>query len=213
MSTYQTDYVLVKERRLRQAIELLGQLGYQFDQDSLESYLGDSPPSSSHTSQEDLKEEDFEKSVLTDELQCVGLNPHLRSEWAMTVLKILSYPELITPDGDSRRFFSYTASNEGISLIANQAILDLFSEADIFQDEESPRYRVIQVNLAGSNLDRCGIVWSISRPLAAHMNLLYLSTFKSANVLVSSDDLPRAEEILANDLKKGMMAEVILESE
>ncbi|RCH91124.1 GATS protein-like 3 [Rhizopus azygosporus] len=213
MSTYQTDYVLVKERRLRQAIELLGQLGYQFDQDSLESYLGDSPPSSSHTSQEDLKEEDFEKSVLTDELQCVGLNPHLRSEWAMTVLKILSYPELITPDGDSRRFFSYTASNEGISLIANQAILDLFSEADIFQDEESPRYRVIQVNLAGSNLDRCGIVWSISRPLAAHMNLLYLSTFKSANVLVSSDDLPRAEEILANDLKKGMMAEVILEPE
>lgn len=45
------------------------------------------------------------------------------------------------------------------------------------------------------------------------MNLLYLSTFKSANVLVSSDDLPRAEEILANDLKEGMMAEVILEPE
>jgi hypothetical protein len=62
--------------------------------------------------------------------------------------------------------------------------LDLFSEESIFQDEDSPRYRVIQVNLAGSNLDRCGIVWSISRPLTAHMNLLYLSTFKSANVLV-----------------------------
>lgn len=92
---------------------MLGQLGHQFDQDSLESYLGDSPPSSSHTSQEDLKDEDFEKSVLTDELQCVGLNPHLRSEWAMTVLKILSYPELITPDGDSRRYLGSAPCEQG----------------------------------------------------------------------------------------------------
>jgi hypothetical protein len=87
---------------------------------------------------------------------------------------------------DDIRFFSYTASSDGISLIANQNILDLFEQDAIFQDEESQTYRVIQVNLAGSNLDRCGIVWSISHPLAAeaHINLLYLSTFKSANVLV-----------------------------
>jgi hypothetical protein len=89
---------------------------------------------------------------------------------------------------DDTRFFSYTASYDGVSLIGNQNILDLFSDEAIFQDEASKRYRVIQVNLAGSNLDRCGIVWSISHPLAteAHINLLYLSTFKSANILVSN---------------------------
>lgn len=80
---------------------------FEFDLDSIDHFLGGSPPSmstadnrlsmASDTSL--LLEEDFEKSVLTDELQCVGLNPHYRSEWAMTVLKILSYPELISLDG------------------------------------------------------------------------------------------------------------------
>lgn len=80
---------------------------FEFDLDSIDHFLGGSPPPMS-TSDNRLSmasdtslllEEDFEKSVLTDELQCVGLNPHYHSEWAMTVLKILSYPELISPDG------------------------------------------------------------------------------------------------------------------
>lgn len=93
--------------------------------------------------------------------------------------------------------------------------MDLFEPDAVFRDEGSQTYRVIQVNLAGSNLDRCGIVYSISHPLAAEadINLLYLSTFTSANVLVPSDDLVRAEEILADDLEniKGMLAEIVLE--
>lgn len=178
-------------------MQLLQQHEFEFDMDSIDQYLGGSPPppppfSSSQDSTIETEgtsalREDFEKSVLSDELQCVGLNPHYRSEWAMTVLKILSYPELISPPPE-KRFFSYTASSEDVSLIANQHIIDLFEQDAIFQDEEYHQtYRVIQVNLAGSNLERCGIVWSISHPLIteAHINLLYLSTFKSANVLVS----------------------------
>jgi prepilin-type N-terminal cleavage/methylation domain-containing protein len=54
-------------------------------------------------------------------------------------------------------------------------------------DENYQTYRVMQVNLTVSNLDRCGIIWSLSHPLAAeaHINLLYLSTFNSANILVN----------------------------
>jgi hypothetical protein len=91
---------------------LLQQHDFEFDQDSVDQYLGGSPPPPlapdnnnnspnirlSMESEASIVEEDFEKSVLSDELQCVGLNPHYRSEWAMTVLKILSYPELISPD-------------------------------------------------------------------------------------------------------------------
>lgn len=65
--------------------------------------MGASPPLSPehmlHTMKNEasvIVGEGFAKSVLYDELQCVGLNPHYRSEWAMTVLKILSYPELIS---------------------------------------------------------------------------------------------------------------------
>lgn len=71
-------------------------------------------------------------------------------------------------------------SSDGISLIANQGILDLFEQGTLFQDEQDHHaYRVIQVN---SDLETCGI---FSHPLEAHIdNLLYLSTFKSANLLV-----------------------------
>lgn len=33
--------------------------------------------------------------VLVNELQCVGLNRHYRSDWVTTVLKILCYPDLM----------------------------------------------------------------------------------------------------------------------
>lgn len=79
-----------------QAIELLKSLHYEFDSDSLNDHLGDSPPTMAVQLEEMLRHEDYEKLVLSDELQCIGLNPHLRSDWAMTVLKILSYPELIS---------------------------------------------------------------------------------------------------------------------
>lgn len=46
------------------------------------------------TAQDDQQEE-LESCVLANELRCAGLNPHYRSSWAMTLLKILSYPELI----------------------------------------------------------------------------------------------------------------------
>lgn len=96
----------MRERRLRQAVQLLQQNDFEFDQDSVDQYLGGSPPipdSNIRYSMESdtsslLFEHDLEKSVLSDELQCVGLNPHYRSEWAMTVLKILSYPELISSE-------------------------------------------------------------------------------------------------------------------
>ncbi|KAI8997269.1 hypothetical protein BDB01DRAFT_845943 [Pilobolus umbonatus] len=236
MSTYQTDFVLIKERKLRQAIQLLQELGFEFDMDSIEDHLDHVPSTSTmplstpfsnftpptfnstiitNTTSPIAKHAGFEEYVLSDELQCVGLNPHYSKEWAMTLLKILSYSELIPSLSRAEnhdRFLSYTASNNDISLIANQKILDLFEEDAIFKNENYQTYRVIQVKLTGSNLDRCGIIWSISHPLAteAHINLLYLSTFKSANVLVPSSDLVRAEEILDN-LERGGLAEVILE--
>lgn len=85
---------------------MLQQHDFEFDQDSIDQYLGGSPPPPNNTIRYSMEsdssslmiEQDLEKSVLSDELQCVGLNPHYRSEWAMTVLKILSYPELISSD-------------------------------------------------------------------------------------------------------------------
>ncbi|KAI9032675.1 hypothetical protein CLU79DRAFT_727401 [Phycomyces nitens] len=238
MSTYQTDFVLIKERRLRRAVNLLQEHGFDIDDENMEKsdtdQAQDSQPKSmrSHNGSEagvslsvdsrmsNIAPRDlFETCVLEDELRCVGLNPHYRSHYINTVLKIICYPETILKNYNNKetRFFSYTTSSDGISLVADRRILDLFEDDHVFQDEDTgSSFRVIQVNLAGSNLDRCGIVRSISHPLVteAHINLLYLSTFKSANILVSADELERAEKILASDFEKvrDMLAEFVLES-
>lgn len=72
--------------------------------------------------------------------------------------------------------------------MTDQYILDSFDENTICGTEDETPLRVIQVNLSDSNLDRCGIVRSISHPLAteAQINILYLSTYTTANIIVST---------------------------
>jgi hypothetical protein len=162
----------------------------------------------------------WEQTVLDNELRCVGLNKHAdAASWSMAILKILLYPDmihgyrfvqvtrsaiakcvlqicidnqnLVSRDTKTPRFFSYTSTCEGISLLADQYILDSFDENIICGTEDETPLRVIQVNLSDSNLDRCGIVRSISHPLAteAQINILYLSTYTTANIIVSTPDL------------------------
>ncbi|CAO3671217.1 unnamed protein product [Umbelopsis vinacea] len=233
MSTYQTDFVLIKDVKLAEAVASLIGNGFEFDQESVEDELGDlenidvQPPSISDTTSNpnemqfhaDLAQS-WEQTVLDNELRCVGLNKHAdAASWSMAILKILLYPDmihgyrfvqvtrsaiakcvlqicidnqnLVSRDTKTPRFFSYTSTCEGISLLADQYILDSFDENIICGTEDETPLRVIQVNLSDSNLDRCGIVRSISHPLAteAQINILYLSTYTTANIIVSTPDL------------------------
>jgi len=62
----------------------------------------------------------------------------------------------------------------------------------------TPRHlRCIQIDLTTFGVDRCGIVYSMSDPLTkAGINLLYLSTFKTANVLVNESLINQTLEVL-----------------
>ena len=67
------------------------------------------------------------------------------------------------------------------------------------QEQDAPAQKVIQVHFSGSNTDRYGIVRSISKPLSidANINMLYLSSYMTANIIVSADDLERAVSIIS----------------
>ncbi len=69
------------------------------------------------------------------------------------------------------------------------------------REEDAAALRVIQVHFSGSNVERCGIVRHVSKPLSieANINMFYLSTFMTANIIVSADDLERAVDILSPD--------------
>ncbi|EPB91206.1 hypothetical protein HMPREF1544_01911 [Mucor circinelloides 1006PhL] len=211
LSTYQTDFVLVSEPKLYQVMQALLDYGC----DSLEEY-GQEESANVPTAEEqmDLEEQESESrspvdptqflldiNVLENDLQCVGLNRHYRSGWVHTVLKTLCYPQLVHGGSDilDKRFCSFVYTNDDVSLIADTHILEAFAESSLMRDQDAAGLRVIQVHFSGSNIERSGIVRHVSQPLAieANINMFYLSTFKTANIIVSAGDLDRAVGILA----------------
>lgn len=105
ISTYQTDFVLVSEPKLYQVMQALRQCEFEIEEEYEDSDYSNIPNM--------IEEEEHEKrflspvdptqflldtNVLMNELQCVGLNRHYRSNWVLTVLKALCYPKLV-PSG------------------------------------------------------------------------------------------------------------------
>ncbi|KAI8810094.1 hypothetical protein BJ742DRAFT_770525 [Cladochytrium replicatum] len=201
LSTYQTDFVFVKERRLLQVISILQKHNCEFN--DLESVnVNDAPLSSAALAAEGVPLTDvttthqphpvdtLKKNLLrTETLRLIGLDWSTPDSWSLELLKIMFYPE--TPG--KRRFFSYTATNEGISLIVEESVINQFDPNVVYQDQQSPvQLRCIQVDLTQLGLDRYGIVYSMSKRLVKiGINLLYLSTYMTANVLISTVDLEK----------------------
>jgi len=143
------------------------------------------------------------KSLSDKNLRLIGLNREYLEGWALVMMKIMFYPEFlkteeeIENDNNSSRFFSYTSTDEGISLIIEEQMLELFEEHMVNMCLTPRPLRCIQIDLTTFGVDRCGIVYSMSDPLTkSGINLLYLSTFKTANVLVNESMLNQTLEVL-----------------
>lgn len=91
----------MSESKLHNVIKTLRQDGFEVeDDDEDEDYFtvieqededGEDAPLSPVDPTQFLLDTD----VLDNELQCVGLNRHYRTDWVTTVLKILCYPDLV----------------------------------------------------------------------------------------------------------------------
>ncbi|KAF9356790.1 GATS protein-like 3 [Mortierella sp. AD094] len=140
------------------------------------------------------------RSVIDDRLILAGLAPDYQAEWAVTLIKVLFYPEQLSGfSSDAKsRFISFTTTDEGTSLIADQEVLGNFEEHMLHRSSSETMLRCIQVDLSTFGLDTYGLVYSMSNPLVDHdVNLLCLSTFRTANVLVLDSDLEKSLKILS----------------
>ncbi|KAJ3145998.1 hypothetical protein HDU89_006728 [Geranomyces variabilis] len=169
-------------------------------------------------------------------VRLVGLNREYVDQWILTVMRVILFEDTMRRRGAGRgvggarmgsathlpssssppqsnsqppqgRFFNYTADEEGISLVADAEVLAQFPEHCLNSSLSRRPLKCIQVDLADYGLDRYGIVCSMADPLAAaEIDLLYLSTYTTANVLVDEEDLPKAmgilDEVVANEKRK-----------
>ncbi|KAF9924212.1 hypothetical protein FBU30_005774 [Linnemannia zychae] len=150
------------------------------------------------------------RTLPENSLRCVGLNTELdtgHQPWLLKIIKILFYHDKVKeeailagngPKHNAPRFFSFTATSECVSMITDTYILDEFEEHELFMDMETCPLRLIQLDLHRFGLDKYGIIHSVARPLTeAGIELLYLSTFSTANILVADHRLSEAERILS----------------
>ncbi|KAF9376119.1 GATS protein-like 3 [Mortierella sp. AD011] len=140
------------------------------------------------------------RSVIDDKLILAGLAPDYQAEWAVTLIKVLFYPEQLPgfSSYSKSRFISFTTTDEGTSLIADQEVLGNFEEYMLHKSSSETMLRCIQVDLSTFGLDTYGLVYSMSNPLVDHdVNFLCLSTFRTANILVLDSDLEKSLKILS----------------
>ncbi|RUS23771.1 hypothetical protein BC938DRAFT_474648 [Jimgerdemannia flammicorona] len=144
------------------------------------------------------------KTVPENDLRLVGLNRDYIETWSISLIQALFYPETPHSCSDSlslqrptaARFISFTQFEEGVSLICDAALLRGFPEHVINTFVQPLSIKCIQMDLTRYGLDKYGVVYTVSDPLVTRgINLLYLSTYRTANVLIKSEDLQQSLSI------------------
>ncbi|KAG0228433.1 GATS protein-like 3 [Actinomortierella wolfii] len=139
------------------------------------------------------------RCVIDEKLVLAGLSIDYMDQWAVPLLKVLFYPETLSGLAHQKsRFVSLTVTDDGLSLVADESIQDYFEEHTLNMSlSESKTLRCIQVDLSSFGVDTYGLVYSMSDSLVdVGINMLCLSTYSTANILVNDSDLQRSVEIL-----------------
>ncbi|KAG0020562.1 Cytosolic arginine sensor for mTORC1 subunit 2 [Entomortierella chlamydospora] len=89
------------------------------------------------------------------------------------------------------RFFSFTRTDNTLSMIMDDATMNLFPENSL--NTHAGDWRLIAIGDGPLGFDECGIVSEFSRLLSVNgIGLFYLSTFSSDYIMVSDQDFEQA---------------------
>jgi len=104
----------------------------------------------------------------------------------------------------SKGFFSYTETDEEVSLIIEESALSFFEkgEGNYFPVVVAPKlWKAIQIYEGSSVINAVGVVSRLSASLCqSGINMIYLSTFNTDLILVHEDDEQRAVHLLSQNI-------------
>ncbi|KAF9184667.1 Cytosolic arginine sensor for mTORC1 subunit 2 [Haplosporangium sp. Z 767] len=106
---------------------------------------------------------------------------------------------------DSRidRFFSFTQTDTTMSIIMDDATMNLFPDHTL--NTHAGDWRLIAIGEGPLGFDECGIVSEFSRPLTENgISLFYLSTFSSDYIMVNDHDFEQAVACLHETARESM---------
>ncbi|XP_067084390.1 cytosolic arginine sensor for mTORC1 subunit 1 [Osmerus mordax] len=199
LSTYQTDFILVREKDLAVVIRTL--------EEEFSIYRevdGESVPVLSQDTHNGLRRNDREVTqptvhpvVIPQNQFCVmSLDPDTLPAIATTLIDVLFYSSSPKdgappcPELDCIKFFSFSLIDGYVSLVMDTEAQRRFPADLLFTSSSGELWRMVRIGGQPLGFDECGIVAQISQPLAdSDISAYYISTFSFDHALVPEEDI------------------------
>jgi len=197
LSTYETDYVLVPESRIYDALDAMNK-EFKILTEGLEEIEKEIPRPSSATVPQIVTPSvsKFKLSPPSHELYLVGVRKEMIAGVGQNMLRMLLFPQ-----DEKRGFISYTETEDEVSIMVDGEYLhDLPADALINTGEV---WKLLKVGDSPLGFTETGIVSSIAETLSkAGVSLFYVSTFNTDYVLVTEADADKAVKCLRDNSDK-----------
>ncbi|XP_026177734.1 cytosolic arginine sensor for mTORC1 subunit 1 [Mastacembelus armatus] len=208
LSTYQTDFILVKEKDLSIVISTLEE---EFN--IYKEVGGESVPLHSQDVSNGLQKNGREAIQLTvhpvlipqNQFCVMSLDPDTLPSIATTLIDVLFYsssPKEDTQSSPSQdldciKFFSFSLIDGYVSLVMDTEAQRQFPADLLFTSSSGELWRMVRIGGQPLGFDECGIVAQISQPLAdSDISAYYISTFSFDHALVPEEDIVSVTDML-----------------
>ncbi|KAK6483608.1 cytosolic arginine sensor for mTORC1 subunit 1-like [Huso huso] len=200
LSTYQTDFILVREKDLPVVIHTLEEEFKIYREEE-----GEPVPVHSKDMQNGFHKNGKEAVKLTvhpvlspqNQFCVMSLDPDTLPAIATTLIDVLFYSNSSVKDEapptqglDCIKFFSFSLIDGYISIVMDTETQRRFPTNLLFTSSSGELWRMVRIGGQPLGFDECGIVAQISQPLAeADISAYYISTFSFDHALVPEEDI------------------------
>ncbi|XP_051925017.1 cytosolic arginine sensor for mTORC1 subunit 1 isoform X3 [Hippocampus zosterae] len=207
LSTYQTDFILVREKDLPVVVGTLEEFKI-FREVGGESILvrGHDITNGLHNNGKEAVPAALQPVLIPQNRFCVmSLDPDTLPSIATTLIDVLFYSgspkqdEATSPsaDLDQIKFFSFSLIDGYVSLVMDTDAQRRFPADLLFTSSSGELWRMVRIGGQPLGFDECGIVAQISQPLAdCDISAYYISTFSFDHALVPEEDIARVSDML-----------------
>lgn len=204
LSTYQTDFILVREKDLSVVISTLEEEFHIYREVAGESVPVQSQDVCLHKNGKEVLQPTVHPVLIPQNQFCVmSLDPDTLPSIATTLIDVLFYsnsPKEDAPsnqDLDCIKFFSFSLIDGYISLVMDTEAQRQFPADLLFTSSSGELWRMVRIGGHPLGFDECGIVAQISRPLAdSDISAYYISTFSFDHALVPEMDIISVTDML-----------------
>ncbi|XP_061622821.1 cytosolic arginine sensor for mTORC1 subunit 1 isoform X4 [Phyllopteryx taeniolatus] len=208
LSTYQTDFILVREKDLSVVVSTLDEEFNIYREVGGESLLvrGCDVANGLHENGKEAVQPTLHPVLIPQNRFCVmSLDPDTLPSIATTLIDVLFYSGSPKedeasgprPDLDRIKFFSFSLIDGYVSLVMDTDAQRQFPADLLFTSSSGELWRMVRIGGQPLGFDECGIVAQISRPLAdCDIPAYYISTFSFDHALVPEEDIASVSDML-----------------